>query len=54
MDEDIFDGERVFIARFDIPEEETIAAIKRDKAYVMIKADKQGYPGIKRYRLEWN
>ena len=37
----------------EIPEEETITAVAKGKAYVMIREDKQGYPRVKRYRIEW-
>jgi len=50
---DVFDREGFYIARFEIPEEETITAVAKGKAYVMIREDKQGYPRVKRYRIEW-
>jgi len=49
---DVFDLDGFYIARFALPESETMTAVKRGKAYVVIREDKGGNPLVKRYRLE--
>jgi hypothetical protein len=50
---DVFDKEGIYVARLDLPEGEEILAVKKNKAYAMLKSNEHGIPVIKRYRLAW-
>jgi len=48
---DVFDASGLYVARFEIPDEEDIAAIKGGRAYILVKEDEKGTPIIKRCKL---
>lgn len=51
--DEIIKQQGIFAARMILPENEEITAIKRAKAYVMIKENDAGIPMVKRYSMEW-
>lgn len=50
---DVFDSEGRYFAKFSHPDNELITVIKNKRAYCLIKADEEGIPLIKRYKMEW-
>jgi len=50
---DVFDAEGRHFAKFSHPDNELITVIKNKRAYCLIKADEEGIPLIKRYKMEW-
>lgn len=50
---DVFDASGIYVARFDVPEDEDITAVKHGRAYALIKENAAGNPMIKRFKLDW-
>jgi len=50
---DVFDAEGRYFAKFSHPDNELITVIKNKRTYCLIKADEEGIPLIKRYKMEW-
>ncbi|MGA2534175.1 MAG: 6-bladed beta-propeller [Candidatus Aminicenantales bacterium] len=50
---DAFDTDGRCVARFSLPKEESIFAVRKNKLYVMIQEDAEGRPLVKRYAMEW-
>ena len=50
---DIFDREGRFFARFALPENELVYAVKKGKAYTAVEENEAGIPQVKRYALVW-
>lgn len=51
---DVFDSEGRCFARFSHPDDEIFTVIKKNKAYCIIRANEEGIPVMKRYRMGWN
>jgi len=50
---DIFDREGRYFARFSLPENELLYAVRKGKAYSAIEENQAGTPQVKRYALVW-
>ena len=50
---DVFDAEGRYFTKFSHPDNELITVIKNKRAYCLIKANEEGIPLIKRYKMEW-
>jgi len=50
---DVFDAEGRYVAKFSLPAEESLAAIRKGKVYCRINENADGIPQIKRYSLSW-
>ncbi len=50
---DVFDAEGRYVAKFSLPSEESLAAIRKGKVYCRIMENADGIPQIKRYSLAW-
>lgn len=50
---DVFNHEGYYILSYFLPAEELLMDLKKNKAYVMIRANKEGLPIVKRYQLHW-
>lgn len=50
---DVFDFEGRYFARFSLPPEEEVKAVRNDCLYCLIKEGESGWPLVKRYRLNW-
>ena len=50
---DVFDPEGRFFARFALPENELVYAVKKGKAYTAVEENEAGIPQVKRYALIW-
>lgn len=51
---DVFDKQGRYFTKFSHPDNELIKVIQNNKAYCLIKADDEGIPLIKRYKITWN
>jgi hypothetical protein len=50
---DVFDQEGRFFARFSLPEDELLYAVRKNKAYSAIEENEAGTPQVKRYAVVW-
>jgi hypothetical protein len=50
---DVFDPEGRYIAKYSLPEIDSLAVIKKNKMYTMVWEDKMGIPVVKRYSMIW-
>ncbi|MCK7468610.1 MAG: hypothetical protein MZU91_11225 [Desulfosudis oleivorans] len=50
---DVFDQEGRFFARFSLPEDELLYAVRKGKAYSAIEENEAGVPQVKRYAVVW-
>lgn len=50
---DVFEPGGHYVARFSLPEDETVVVVKAKKLYCLIRESEEGIPLVKRYALEW-
>ena len=50
---DVFDAAGLYVARFDVPEDEETVTVRSDKLYVLVRESAAGNPLVKRYALKW-
>ena len=53
FDFNVFDAEGRYFARFSLPGDELLAAVRRGKAYTFLAENKDGIPQVKRYAIVW-